>query len=186
MAKTTQLAGRAAGSQPGKRSLRAALFERIMCRIQRYFHKLVWDADAVDDCVQNTFLRLERSLTEGGYDPRRSFNSWMWLKAHAVFVDYCRAGHHRLGPLLEHESTSPSAVPAVDARIDARALLAHLGEHLSAESFEAFVLHYDQHQGITAIASLQGRARKTVRKELRAARERALRFLSGRRSEEKT
>lgn len=180
MAKTTQLAGRAGGRDPASRSLRAALFERVMCRIQRYFYKLVWDQDAVEDCVQNTFLRLERSLSDGSYDPRHSFNTWMWLKAHAVFVEYCRQKHHGWKP-LEPERDRPigSEQGRVEARLDARRLLHHLRGELSPQAFEAFVLYYDEQLTISHIASLQQRDRKTVSKELQASKRRALNFLEG-------
>ncbi len=180
MPKTTQLAGQAGGRDSASRSLRAALFERIMCRVQRYFYKLVWDQDAVDDCVQNTFLRLERSLSDGSYDPRQSFNTWMWLKAHAVFVDYCRQKHHGFKPLQPQlDSPVASGQAQVEAKLDAVRLLQHLRSALASQAFEAFVLYYDEQLTISHIASLQQRDRKTVSKELQASKRQALKFLEG-------
>lgn len=176
---TTHIAGEALKLGPGGRSLRASLFERIMERIHRYFVKLIWDAHAVDDCLQRTLLRLETSLSEGSYDPERSFNRWMWLKAHSVYVDYCRERRpaQQLPASLPDRGRSGTA--QVEARLDATTVFDTLRCDLPAEVFEVFVLRHDGGQNLSQIAALLGRDRKTVRKHLKHAERAALKLLKG-------
>jgi RNA polymerase sigma factor (sigma-70 family) len=180
MGKTTYLAADALGD-PTERSLRAALFERILVRIHRYFSRVVWDKSAVDDCVQQTLLALERSLQEGTYDPRRSFNRWMWLKAHSVYVGYCRSKARSPGELPENAqlSDSPASSPteSVEAKLDAEVVLRRLRGALEPETFEMFVLFFGENHNVTEVAAITGRDRKTVRKRLRQAKEQALGLL---------
>ena len=57
---TTHLAGRAMGGPDG-RSLRAALFERVMDRIHRYFSRLVPSREAAEDAMDAKFGRALRA-----------------------------------------------------------------------------------------------------------------------------
>lgn len=192
MGETTEIAASAFAGGDASRAVRAALFERVIERIHRYFVKVVWDADAVDDCVQRTLLLLERSFQEGSYDPRRSFNRWMWIKAHSVYVDHCRERGRRMEPLPDEEQVADSGAAggaarvgrapgaeqaAIDARLDAEAILARLRESLGAEAFEAFVLFYDEGHTVTDIAAILGRDRKTVRKWIDVGERQAVRLL---------
>ena len=180
---TTELAGEAqAHGRGGGRALRAQLFERIMERIHRYFVNLVWDAESVDDCLQQTLLRLEQSLQSGSYDPQRSFNRWMWIKAHSVYVDYCRKHKHMAGLpgdgaqlVAGGRGANPAEVAA--SSLDAQAVLAALRGSLDAESFEMFVLHFGEQASVSEVAAVTGRDRKTVRKRLASARAAALAML---------
>jgi RNA polymerase sigma factor (sigma-70 family) len=166
------------GGEQG-RALRGELFERIFERIHRYFLKLIYDPQSVDDCLQQTLLRLERSLQEGTYDPRQSFNRWMWIKAHSVYVDYCRSRSRAAGALAEGDAEQAVSAAghesAVDGKLDLKVVLLRMREELDTETFETFVLRYDQSLSITEVAKLTGRDRKTVRKHL----ERAVRFAKG-------
>jgi RNA polymerase sigma factor (sigma-70 family) len=156
--------------------MRAALFERVLTRIHRYFTRCVWDPQGVEDCVQETLLRLERSLQEGTYDPQRSFNRWMWLKAHSVFVDHCRKRGKLPGALSDGEAPSATS-PDPDARLDAEAVLSRLRGDLEPEAFEMFVLFFGEGQTVTEVAAVTGRDRKTVRKRLDDAKRRAVGLL---------
>ena len=174
---TTHLAGAAVGA-PAERDLRAALFERVLERIHRYFARVVWDSSAVDDCVQQTLLALERSLQEGTYDPRRSFNRWMWLKAHSVYVNHCRARAREPSSLPEAEPCAEEPEQDhVESRLDAEAVLTHLRKELDPESVGMFVLFYGEGHTITDLAALTGRDRKTVRARLKNAKAAALKLL---------
>jgi len=188
MGETTEIAASAWAGGDASRAVRAALFERVIERIHRYFVKVVWDPDAVDDCVQRTLLLLERSLQEGSYDPRRSFNRWMWIKAHSVYVDHCRERGRRIEPLPEDGEVAERGgdragaarggeQAAIDARLDAETILGRLRESLGAEAFEAFVLFYDEGHTVTDVAAILGRDRKTVRKWIDEGERRAVRLL---------
>jgi RNA polymerase sigma factor (sigma-70 family) len=182
VAETTYLAGLALGGAE-QRSLRAALFERILDRIHRYFARLVFDPHGVEDCLQQTLLALEKSLQEGTYDPQQSFNRWMWIKAHSVWVDYCRARarepRRTVDEVAGGAARGGDGSSGVDAKLDAQALLAALGGRLSAEDLECFTLFFGEDQTVTDIAAVVGMDRKTVKKRIDAARRLALEVLGG-------
>lgn len=85
---TTELAAAALGEHAG--AARAALFERVLGRVHRYFFRVIGDPDQAEECAQETLLLLERSLHEARYEAGRSFNTWIFLKAHQVYVAWCR------------------------------------------------------------------------------------------------
>ncbi len=168
MKTTTRLATAARRAGDDGRPLRAQLFERVLGRIHAYFVRLIWDPHAVDDCLQNTLLRLELSLQSGRYDPQHSFNRWMWLKAHGVYVDFCRKRSRLARPLPGPE---PQADPLrrVDARLDAAALLTRLRRTLKPDTLEALILYGQEGMSLGDIAALQGCHPRTVRRRLREA-----------------
>jgi RNA polymerase sigma factor (sigma-70 family) len=175
MSTTTHLAGQALDGADA-RSVRALLFERVLDRIHRYFSRLIFSPEGAEDCAQQTLLRLERSLQDGTYDPQRSFNRWMWIKAHSVYVDYCRAHARQPAEPLPADALAPEPASA-DARLDAAALLELLRARLEPEDLEIFTLFFAEELTISEIAALVGRDRKTVRKRLDAAKAIALRAL---------
>ena len=133
--------------------------------------------------VVGSQLRLkgrERSLQEGSYDPARSFNRWMWLKAHTVFVEYCRTKAKQPGALPEDAdvaSGSGGGQEAVEAKLDAGTVLTRLRAELEDEPFEMFVLFYGEGHSVTEVATITGRDRKTVRKRLQTAKRAAVKLL---------
>ncbi|MFC1705972.1 RNA polymerase sigma factor [Planctomycetota bacterium] len=172
MRTTTGLAGEVVRrGTPEARQEHAALFGRIVARIHGFFRKSVWDPDEVEDCVQRTLLLIEESLVARTYDPALSFNTWMWLKAHTVFAQWCRERKRR--PVrLPHGQSEPSvADPATrtDERLDAETVLRTIQERLGDESYEVFCLYYEAGLSQEEIACAVSRDRKTVRKRLRAA-----------------
>lgn len=169
------LAGQAmrAGT-PDARGAHAALFERILERIHRYFRRMLRDQDAAADCLQKTMTLLEESLVRGTYQPDRSFNTWMWLKARTVFAQYCRAHARRPdqlpeGPRADPEARDPSEVVA--ERLDAAEILERLRQDLGDETYEAFVLYYEGGLTQEEISAALERDRKTIRKRIREAHE---------------
>jgi len=179
-AKTTGIARAAALEPPGDGAAHAALFERVVERIHRYFKKMVFDAGEAEECTQRALLALERSLREGRYDPARSWNAWMWMKAHSVFVDWCRERGRR------HEPLPDEALPAagddirrIDERLDAEAVLRAVERRLGTETYEIFVLRYQGGLTMEEVAETVGRDRKTVAARLKAAHALAERLLGG-------
>jgi RNA polymerase sigma factor (sigma-70 family) len=166
---TTGLAGEAAEGGPGGEA-RAALFERVLARVYGYFRKTVWDAGEAEECAQRTLFELERSLREGRYDPARSFNAWLWMKAHSVFVGWCRERGRRLEPLPDEGGpVGGDALLAAERRLDAEAVLREVERRLGTEAYECFVLRYEGELTLAEIADALGRDRDTVAARIRAA-----------------
>lgn len=177
--KTTELAGVALGSESGDQveAARSELFTRILTRVHRYFCRLA-GPDA-EELTQETLLILHRSLSEATYRPGHSFNSWTFLKAHRVFVDYCRRRERDAAHAASLRSPGASADPspnpardpseAVAARHDAAIFLERLREELGSEVQEAFVLRYESGLSLDEVAEAMDCARRTVSRRLERA-----------------
>jgi RNA polymerase sigma factor (sigma-70 family) len=158
---TTHLAGEVARATASMAS--AELFERIMERIHRYFLKLVQTEDEAQECLQETLVLLERSLREGTYDPSRSFNTWIWVKARSVFAQRCRRLDTRRTTPLDQGGDGLTGDDGTDAhrrieqRLDAAAVLAAVRRRLGEETYEAFVLFYEGGLTKGEVAEVLGR-----------------------------
>ena len=149
---------------------RSVLFERVTGRIHRYFRRMTRNAHDADDCVQETLLLLERSLTDGTYDPTRSFRVWLWLKARTVFAKWCRRRERDGVAALEAEPIADDdATQRIDDTVDAQWLLDQIRRQVGEEAFEAFILYYEADLDQAEVGLALGRNRKTIRKRLRAA-----------------
>lgn len=166
--KTTELAAQAL--DPARRDSRGALFERVLGRIHRYFFRLTGDAIEAEDLAQTTLLLLQRSLVEARYQAGRSFNTWTFLKAHSVFVDWCRA-RDRAQRDLRPRAAAPAEDPAeaTARRLDAAALLEQLAERLGPETYECFVLRYEAGLSLDEVADATDCTRRTVSRRLARA-----------------
>ena len=166
---TTGLAASAARDRSGGEA-HAALFERVVERVYRYFQKMVWDPGEAEECAQRLLLALERGLVEGRYDASRSFNAWLFLKAHSVFVDWCRERGRRLEPLPAADAGAPcAALREAERRLDAEHVLREVERRLGTEAYECFVLRYQGELTQKEIADVVGRDRDTVAARIRAA-----------------
>ena len=164
--RTTELAGDALRETRSSNERHAALFERVASRIYRYFVKTVWDRNEAEELAQRTLVELEKSLREKSYDPARSFNAWMWLKAHGVFQTWCRERATKKTAPLE----DPPIVPVrADDKLDAEHILREVQRRLGDECYEVFVLYYEGGLSQTEVAEAVGRDRKTVASRLRQA-----------------
>ena len=164
--KTTELAGDALNETRSSNERHAALFERIASRIYRYFVKTVWDRNEAEELAQRTLVELERSLREKSYDPARSFNAWMWLKAHGVFQQWCRERATKKMEPLEDVAVPPGPD---ENNLDAETVLSELQRRLGDECYEIFVLYYEGGLTQAEVAEAVSRDRKTVGARLRQA-----------------
>lgn len=166
--KTTELAGEAVGVE-GSPAARAALFERVLERVHRYFFRLTGDAGEAEELTQATLLELQRTLAEARYEAGRSFNTWMFLKAHAVFVGWCRRREREARPLPAPAREVPDPATLVQRRLDAQAILVELERQLGPETQECFVLRYEGGLGLDQVAEATGCTRRTVSRRLERA-----------------
>jgi RNA polymerase sigma factor (sigma-70 family) len=147
------------------------LVERLLPRLHAYFCRLVGEQEA-EDCLQEVLVRLEQSLADKTYDPSRSFNTWVWLKARTVWAQWCRQRQRtRSAPLaLDPRSDRPADDPRrQDLQLDAAQVLEQVRDELGPEAFEMFVLYYEGDLTQDDVAELTDRDPKTVRKRIRQA-----------------
>ena len=155
------------------RAEHAALFERIVARIHRYFCRLTPTVSDADDCLQRALLLLEESLCAGKFDPGRSFNAWMWLKARTVFAQWVRERQRQEhlreagGAVVEARPEDPDPEQGTHTQALLRAVQARLG----SETYETFLLYYEGGLTQAEVGEVVGRDRKTVRQRVRAAQD---------------
>jgi RNA polymerase sigma factor (sigma-70 family) len=177
MATTTELAGaaaRATGAESTAR--RAELYARVLERIHRYFRRMIRDPGEAEECVSRTILELERALET--YDAARSYNTWMWIKAHTVWAQWCRERSRPIEALGDRE---PAARPEGDvaAALDVETVLAEVSRRLGEETHEAFVLYYESGLTQQEVADALGRDRGTIVRRLKDAHALIDRLLGG-------
>jgi RNA polymerase sigma factor (sigma-70 family) len=159
---------------------RTALYDRVLTRIHRYFTRMVHDPSEAEECVQRTLVELERSLRAGTYDPDRSFNGWMWLKARTVWAGWCRERETRrrlLDSAEEREAARagrpghelPGDLASIEQKMDAEALLAAVRRRLGDETFRAFIHYYGGEKTLSDVAHMLGRDRKTIARRISEA-----------------
>jgi RNA polymerase sigma-70 factor (ECF subfamily) len=66
----------------------AQLVERYQHRLYRYLLRLVSQPSTAEDLFQQTWLRVMERIQY--YDPRRSFEGWLFAVAHNLAIDYLR------------------------------------------------------------------------------------------------
>lgn len=168
---TTELAAQVVSSLAREsHSASGELYERIIERIHRYFRRLIRDQVEAEECLQETLMLLQQSLQQQKYDPSRSFNTWMWLKARSVYAKWCQARSRRPQALPPAVGDEGAGQRRVEEHLDALSVLDVLSERLGAEACEAFVLYYEGGLTQEEIAEVLGRSSRTVRTRLNEAR----------------
>jgi RNA polymerase sigma-70 factor (ECF subfamily) len=140
----------------------AVVIERYQHRLYRYLLRLVREPAAADDLFQQTWLHVVRDIRR--YDPRRSFDTWLFAIAHNNAMDLLR---RRPGESLEErESTLSAGEPdALDLAISAEraAIVAAELEALPALYREALTLRFEEGMKLEEIAEVAGAPLSTVK-----------------------
>ena len=78
----------AARLRSGDAEVLTQLVERYQHRLYRYLLRLVSRPSTAEDLFQQTWLRVMERIKY--YDPRRSFEGWLFAVAHNLAIDYLR------------------------------------------------------------------------------------------------
>jgi len=74
----------------GKRQALSILVERHRPKTYRFIYAKVQDAEVASDIVQDTFLKVIKTLDNGGYRDEGKFVSWVMRIAHNLVIDHFR------------------------------------------------------------------------------------------------
>jgi RNA polymerase sigma-70 factor (ECF subfamily) len=74
----------------GKRQALSILVERHRPKTYRFIYAKVQDAEVASDIVQDTFLKVIKTLDKGGYIDEGKFVSWVMRIAHNLVIDHFR------------------------------------------------------------------------------------------------
>lgn len=149
----------------------AGLVERYQHRLYRYLLRLVHQPAEAEDLFQQTWLRVASQIRR--FDPRRSFDAWLFTLARNLAIDHLR--RTRPESLDERESNhTPAALRARDTPpVDAMISREHSGFVASAmESLpilyrEVLALRFEEEMKLEEIAQVLGAPLSTVKSRLR-------------------
>jgi RNA polymerase sigma-70 factor (ECF subfamily) len=74
----------------GNRHALSLLVERHRAKTYRFIYTKVQDAELASDIVQDTFLKVIKTLDKGGYRDEGKFVSWVMRIAHNLAIDHFR------------------------------------------------------------------------------------------------
>jgi RNA polymerase sigma-70 factor, ECF subfamily len=153
----------ARGLQRRDVALLQMLVEQYQYRLVRYLTYLLGRRDAVDDLVQETWLRvLERGHS---YDGKSRFEPWLFAVARNLALDYMRK--RRLFSLDTNDTVEPPASPAPSpfeqaARTEDAQRLAKSLATLESHYREALVLRFQEELSLEEMSAVVGAPVSTV------------------------
>ena len=145
-----------------------ALYERHAPAILRFLGGLAEDDAA--DCLQETFLRIYRSLSR--FDGTRPFRPWALGIAHNVAVDRFRGRLRRpTEPWPERELPQSNAIPVVDqaAHREERGLYDEALQELPDPERAVFLLRQGEGLTYAAVAESLDCSVRTAKNRMRSA-----------------
>lgn len=74
----------------GNRNALSLLVERHRAKTYRFIYTKVQNAELASDIVQDTFLKVIKTLDKGGYRDEGKFISWVMRIAHNLVIDHFR------------------------------------------------------------------------------------------------
>jgi RNA polymerase sigma-70 factor (ECF subfamily) len=143
---------------------------RYQHRLYRYLYRLVREPALADDRFQQTWLNAVRQI--GRYDPRRSFDTWLFAIAHNVAMDQLR---RKTGESLDERefelpTVAPEGLSALMAAERSEILAAEM-EYLPALYREALTLRFEEGMKLEEIAEVTHAPLSTVKSRVQRALE---------------
>lgn len=155
----------------------AALLARYQNRLYRYLLRLVREPATAEDLFQQAWMRVVQHIRR--YDPRRSFEAWLFSVARNLAIDHLRRYRPESldDPLPSGETreeqlpaTGPGALETVLARERAGRLAEILAE-LPAIYREVLTLRFEEEMKLEDIAAVLDVPLSTVKTRLSRALE---------------
>lgn len=152
----------------GDREAAAWLYHRHVDKVHRICYRIVLDPSQVQDCVQEVWLKVFRSLD--GFRSGRSFAAWLNTVTANTAIDYYRK-------YVRHKNHTEAHKDYVETRtIDDQPDETHIHEkiqtaleEISVNQRAAFTLRYFEDMPTPEIARTLGCAEGTVRVHIRRA-----------------
>jgi RNA polymerase sigma-70 factor (ECF subfamily) len=158
-------------AQRGDRDAAACLYHRHIDRVHRICRRIVLDPSLAQDCVQEVWLKVFRSL--GRFRGRSSFGAWLNSVAAHTAIDHYRRSKRR-GRQVDMDDPAVESLaaeePAEEEQLDgrlARQRIHEALEQISVSQRTAFVLRYYEDMPLPEIARILGCRQGTVRTHIR-------------------
>lgn len=153
----------------------ATLMQSYQHRLYRYMLRMVRQPSTAEDLFQQTWLRvMERAPS---YDPRRSFEGWLFAIAHNLAIDHLRRRQpESLDQELPSGDTRADMTPSAGADAlehmlaeERQARVAEAVEELPALSREILTLRFEEEMKLEEIAEIMALPLGTVKTRLHRA-----------------
>ena len=145
-------------AQDGDQAAYRLLIDELYGATTAYLTKILFDAQAVEDCVQDCLFSLHRARAT--YDPRRPFRPWYFTIVRHRARDLMR----RRRPLGDEPLTEQSgSVPPLSLQVDMRRDLERLLEQIQPAYREALEMTKLHGLSIEEAANKAGVARGTMK-----------------------
>jgi RNA polymerase sigma-70 factor (ECF subfamily) len=151
--------------QPDHAAFRA-LYERHAPQVLAFLERLLGDAAAAEDALQETFVRLYRGLE--GYDPARPLAPYVFRIARNAAIDVLRAQKSERAAAPPPPAPAPSALESALAT-EQGALVEQALAALAPEHRAVVVLRLLHGLKVEAVAEALSCSERTARNRLRAA-----------------
>lgn len=153
----------------------AELMEQYQHRLFRYLLRLVSQPNTAEDLFQQTWLRVIEQIHK--YDPRRSFEGWLFAVAHNLAIDYLRRRKPESldeqkyeGVTIADLTASPNPGALEELLSQERAdMVIEAMEDLSITSREVLVLRFEEEMKLEEIATVLALPIGTVKTRLHRA-----------------
>jgi len=143
-----------------------AIMGRYEQALLRYATRLLHDADAAQDVVQETFIRFFRRRPDNGMSDESRLRQWLYRTAHNAAIDRIRAEERRRRLYERHAlECDPSAPPAAPAALDdaeRKAVVLRCLHRLDPSEREVLILRLQEGLSYREIAQATGRRVGTV------------------------
>ena len=169
----------------------AQLVERYQHRLYRYLLRLVSRPSTAEDLFQQTWMRVIERIRH--YDPRRSFEGWLFAVAHNLAIDHLRRRQPESldEPLPSGEtqsdlarSNNPGSLELLLSKERASRVLDAVSE-LPPAFREVITLRFEEEMKLDEIATVLNLPMGTVKTRLHRAMK-ALRLILGRKAQNRT
>jgi RNA polymerase sigma-70 factor (ECF subfamily) len=155
-------------AQAGDRTALETLTQRYRNRVYAFALGLLLRPDDAEDVVQETFIRVCRTLDT--YQPRGRFRSWVFRIAANLCRDHCRSERRRQNVAASESQMSQEATSGPEAQVTIRTAVMEAIARLPIKYRELVALHYLEDLSPAEIAEILGRSGSAVRVQLWRAR----------------
>jgi RNA polymerase sigma-70 factor (ECF subfamily) len=149
------------------------LLARYQNRLYRYLLRMVRDVPLAEDLFQQTWVRVAQNI--GRYNPRLSFQAWLFSIAHNLAIDELRRRRPAsLDEPMESGETRAEMLPAsapdaLDALLESERAgwLLTAMQDLPASYREVLTLRFEEEMKLEEIAEMMATPLSTVKTRLR-------------------
>jgi RNA polymerase sigma-70 factor (ECF subfamily) len=159
-------------SQRGDKQAFAELVDRHWDRLYRWLYHLAHDSHEAEDAAQEAFLRAFRNIT--AFEPRVSFQAWLFRIAHNVYLNAQRPRKRARQPMpddLPSRESDPAEV--ILSREAMQHLMRGVGR-LPTEFRGPFLLRVEEELSFAEIADILEITEETARWRVYKARQKLL------------